>query len=907
MAKLTLSSLLAGFRATNKLNENFDNIEAAIENTLSRDGTAPNAMLAPLDMNSQQILNLPAPTTDNSAVRKIDLDNAVISSGGSGGGGAVDSVNGKTGVVVLVPSDIGAAVAGSGVTSVNGQTGAVTAVASVNGNTGAVTVTPAGIGALATTARGAIDGVASLDSSGLVPSSQLPTSGSYKGTWNATTNVPTIVSGVGVNGDFYKVATAGTTTIDGVSSWAIGDEIRFGSTTWQKIANSAAVSSVAGRTGAVVLGTTDIAGVATARILGRNTAGTGAAEELTGTQLTAMLDLFATASKGLVPAPVTSTGKVLMDDGTWKDPGVKYASSYGVSASNTAAQNATAFAVLSAAGPGTYIFPAGTILLNNTVTISSYQTWKGAGSGITTLKWTSIGTNGGISCGSAASPKTKVAILDMTLDDNNLSTHPDSGVISFNSVVDFVIDGVQIINMYKYGMGIDSCNTGLISNFEIIKNSKTLTQNQAINISNYTDVSAGGTVASANIIVQNGTCRNTAILSIGEDIWFEHVNIYGWSFGAGIVIEVGSNRGGIINCLATDGTGVDSPNSYTAGGFEVWGVGCTVVGVTAIANDGMGIDWGSENGILANSYFANNGRGSTTFSGISARYGGGGVAKASGSLIVGCRALDTGAGTQKYGYTEESSLLANITVKACSFIGNVTGPTNILSASTVTDATGGGVSLATTTPADIGTGAVGTGTTAARSDHVHSHGNQTGGTLHAAATTGANGFMSATDKTKLDGVASGATNTALSSATPASVGVQTAGVASTASRSDHIHDHGNQTAGSHHAAATTSVNGFMSATDKTKLDAISSGAVLGGSFAFAGATIPSGGIGALGVTIAGAALGDFILVGASFPMQNCTLSGFVPATNSVTAVFTNNTGASVTLASGTVKFRVLKL
>lgn len=892
MAKLTLSSLLAGFRATNKLNENFDNIEAAIENTLSRDGTGPNAMLAPLDMNSQQILNLPAPTTANSAVRKVDLDNAVIS-GGGGGGGAVDSVNGKTGVVVLVPSDIGAAVAGSGVTSVNGATGAVTAVASVNGSTGAVTVTPAGIGALATTTRGAINGVASLDSSGLVPSSQLPTSGSYLGTWNATTNTPTIVSGVGVNGDFYKVATAGTTTIDGVSSWAIGDEIRFGSTTWQKIANSAAVSSVAGRTGAVVLGTTDITGVATARILGRNTAGTGAAEELTGTQLTAMLDLFATASKGLVPAPVTSTGKVLMDDGTWKDPGVKYASSYGVSASNTAAQNAVGFAVLAAAGPGLYRLPAGTIQVNATIQMGTGQVWEGAGSGVTKIQWTAVPSSGGIEAGT----KTSIGLKGMTLDSNGVANV--LGVINWNTITDFYIDDVQVINVNKYGMAFNNCNTGLVTNFEIIHSVKALTQNQAIVVSS-------STTQSQNIIFRDGTCRNSAINWCGADIWFERVTIYGWSFGAGFTSEqnVNTTRGGLLYCTATDGTGVDV-NSTRCPGAEVWGDTISIIGFQSFANDGMGIDFGSKNGILANSQFINNGRGTTGFSGIQMRYGTA-TYNASGALVVGCRATDTGPGTQAYGYNEQSASLANITVKACSFIGNVTGPTNILSTSTVTDATGGGVSLATTTPADIGTGAVGTGTTAARSDHVHNHGNQTGGTLHAAATTGANGFMSATDKTKLDGVASGATNTALSSATPASVGVQTAGVASTASRSDHIHDHGNQTAGSHHAAATTSVNGFMSAADKTKLDAISSGTVLNATQAFGGATISNGSIGAQGAAITGVAFGDFIEVGFSFPLQNCTAMAFVTAANSVQCVFTNNTGGSITLASGSIYFRVLK-
>lgn len=39
---------------------------------------------------------------------------------------------------------------------------------------------------------------------------------------------------------------------------------------------------------------------------------------------------------------------------------------------------------------------------------------------------------------------------------------------------------------------------------------------------------------------------------------------------------------------------------------------------------------------------------------------------------------------------------------------------------------------------------------AARADHVHSHGNLNGGTLHATATTSVAGFLSATDKTKID-------------------------------------------------------------------------------------------------------------------------------------------------------------
>lgn len=106
--------------------------------------------------------------------------------------------------------------------------------------------------------KGVAGGYASLGGDGKVPSSQLPVSGSYKGSWNASTNTPTITSGVGVNGDFYIVSVAGSTMIDGINTWAVGDQIRFNGTVWQRIPNSSAVSSVNGYVGVVVLAKGDI-------------------------------------------------------------------------------------------------------------------------------------------------------------------------------------------------------------------------------------------------------------------------------------------------------------------------------------------------------------------------------------------------------------------------------------------------------------------------------------------------------------------------------------------------------------------------------------------------------------------------------------------------------------------------
>jgi predicted heme/steroid binding protein len=80
----------------------------------------------------------------------------------------------------------------------------------------------------------------------------------YQGTWNAATNTPTITSGVGTDGHFYIVSVAGTTNIDGITDWQVGDWIVFHDTAWQKVDNTDSVISVNGFTGAVTLTTSNI-------------------------------------------------------------------------------------------------------------------------------------------------------------------------------------------------------------------------------------------------------------------------------------------------------------------------------------------------------------------------------------------------------------------------------------------------------------------------------------------------------------------------------------------------------------------------------------------------------------------------------------------------------------------------
>lgn len=81
----------------------------------------------------------------------------------------------------------------------------------------------------------------------------------YQGSWNASTNNPSLASGVGTKGYYYVVTVPGSTNLDGITDWKLGDWVIFNGTAWQKVDNTDAVISVNGYMGTVVLTTSDIA------------------------------------------------------------------------------------------------------------------------------------------------------------------------------------------------------------------------------------------------------------------------------------------------------------------------------------------------------------------------------------------------------------------------------------------------------------------------------------------------------------------------------------------------------------------------------------------------------------------------------------------------------------------------
>lgn len=82
--KITLTNLPTTVSVTTSgttINANNAIIQTAFDNTLSRDGTQPNPMLSSLDMNSNHVLNLPAPAGPTEPMRLVDFN--TITNGGT--------------------------------------------------------------------------------------------------------------------------------------------------------------------------------------------------------------------------------------------------------------------------------------------------------------------------------------------------------------------------------------------------------------------------------------------------------------------------------------------------------------------------------------------------------------------------------------------------------------------------------------------------------------------------------------------------------------------------------------------------------------------------------------------------------------------------------------------------------
>ena len=188
---------------------------------------------------------------------------------GGGSTSAVNSVNGKTGDVLLTNDDLNAQKKTSalpvGTADINDevafQQGGVSLRTAIENLPISLATRQALLGKLDASQKGTANGVAELDASGKLPVNRLPDAAlgglAYQGGWNAATNTPALTSPA-LRGYYWVVTTAGNTNLGGVTDWQVGDWVISNGTAWQKIDQTDVVTSVNGKQGAIVLNAADV-------------------------------------------------------------------------------------------------------------------------------------------------------------------------------------------------------------------------------------------------------------------------------------------------------------------------------------------------------------------------------------------------------------------------------------------------------------------------------------------------------------------------------------------------------------------------------------------------------------------------------------------------------------------------
>ena len=173
-------------------------------------------------------------------------------------------------------------------------------------------------GVLSSLAFNVANGVPKLDVNGKILVSQLPNSVmEYQGTWNAATNTPTLVNGVGNQGDVYLCNVAGTTNFGaGPITFAVGDSAIYSGTIWQRAGGATGtVTSVGLSTSgnAFTIGSSPVTTSGTITINGSGNSGqyiNGAGNLTTFPTLISSIGLTMPSAFSVSNSPLTSNGTI---------------------------------------------------------------------------------------------------------------------------------------------------------------------------------------------------------------------------------------------------------------------------------------------------------------------------------------------------------------------------------------------------------------------------------------------------------------------------------------------------------------------------------------------------------------------------------------------------------------------
>lgn len=317
MAKLTLTDISnpnsqTAIAAT--VNANNDAVELAMENTLSLDGTSPNSMGANLDMDSNRIINLPEAQDATEPVRLGDLEDLL-------GDQANLNIDDLLDVVITSVADndflrydsgtskwVNEAAVGAG----SAPDSADYLVKTANGSLSAERVVTDGtsitwdwsVAGQAKAKRAALTGDVTASADG-----------------NATTIAADAVTFAKMqNITTDRLLGRDTAATGNVEEISVGGGVEFsGSTSIQRSALTGDVTASAGSNACTIpAGTVTLAkmaNVATSRILGRTTAGTGVPEALTGAQAGGLITLDDLS--GVTITSATSGDHLAYDGAAW--------------------------------------------------------------------------------------------------------------------------------------------------------------------------------------------------------------------------------------------------------------------------------------------------------------------------------------------------------------------------------------------------------------------------------------------------------------------------------------------------------------------------------------------------------------------------------------------------------------
>ena len=532
------------------------------------------------------------------------------------------SINGTT-IGAIVPSTGNFTTLNTGTLSVPSLVGMVKS----SGNTGFSVGVP-GVDYVSGAMVGTPNGVASLDSSGKVPLSQLP-SGSgglnYLGTWNAATNTPTLVSGVGTNGFFYKVSVAGSTNLDGNSTWVIGDQVIFNGTVWERVAESTApVQSVNGMTGAVVITRT-----------GLSAAGSGANSDITslsglttalsvsqgGTGRTTLSGLvkangtaaFSAAVAGVdFAAPTTGTNSQLLANNgaggfanVTLGAGLTYSGGILSSTGGGGGGSGTVTSVNVSGGSTGLTFAGGPITTSGTVIMAGTLAVGSGGTGRSTL-------SGILKGNGTAAIVSAVAGTDYAVPTNGTTAQllANNGTGGFTNVT--IGSGLSYVGGVLTSTGGGGGGSGTVTSVDVTGGTTGLTfsggpvtSSGSITMAGRLNVANGGTGAATitGLVRGNGTAAFSAavanvdyalppggtaaqLLANNGAGGFANVTLgSGLSYSGGVLTATASGTGTVTSVNASGGT---TGLTFTGGPITSSGT-VTLSGTLAVANGGTGV------------------------------------------------------------------------------------------------------------------------------------------------------------------------------------------------------------------------------------------------------------------------------------------------------------------------------